>query len=266
MDDSANRVAMLAKELMDMIALEGVCDALESGRLGQDSTGSIRSAISQGSSEIEMSISKLQEIWGSSLSKVSGYDLAMSLQVAAAAIHTERESSAKVQVVWTGPEVEGSYVRATREVVREIVRSAKAEVIVVGYWLAGRDDGDGIIEELVQLLADAVSRGVVLTMILDERQRSDGTDNRKVLSDLWPPAVRLPRLLTWRLPPGEKHLKLHAKVIVADDRDALVTSANLTWHAMDRNIEMGIRIMGGAALVIAKHLRLLDRSGILQSF
>lgn len=264
--DRINRIAILAKEFLDMGALEGVCEALESRKLTDGSTGAIRSAISQGSSHIELSILRLQEVWGSDLKGMSGRDLGISLLVAAAAIGNERGASTKTQVVWSGPEVEGSYVRATREVVREIVRNAKKELIVVGYWLAGREDGEGIIQELIQLISEAVLRGVVLTVVLDERERSDGTDNRRILEDLWPSSTPFPRLLTWRLPLGEKHLKLHAKVMVADENDALVTSANLTWYAMDRNIEMGIRVIGQPAAIIASHIKLLDRNEILQAF
>lgn len=264
--ETANRVAMFAKELTDMDALERVCEALEGGRLTQGSTGAIRSAISQGSSQVELWILRLQDVWGSDLNGMSGRNLRIALQVAAAAIKNERAESTRTQVVWSGPEVEGSYVRATREVVREIVRNSKREVIVVGYWLAGREDGEGIIHELIQLLSEAVTRGVVLTVILDERQRADGTDNRRILSDLWPDSTPFPRLLTWRIPPGERHLKLHAKVMVADGNDALVTSANLTWYAMDRNIEMGIRVTGQPAAVIASHIKLLDQNEILQAF
>jgi cardiolipin synthase len=264
--ESTNRLAMFAKELTDMDALERVCEALESGRLTQGSTGAIRSAISQGSSQVELLILRLQDVWGLDLEGMSASDLGISLQVAASAIKNERAASTKTQVVWSGPEVGGSYVRATREVVREIVRNAQREMIVVGYWIAGREDGEGIIHELIQLLSDAVTRGVVLTVVLDERQRADGTDNRRVLTDLWPDSTPFPRLLTWRIPPGEKHLKLHAKVMVADANDALVTSANLTWYAMDRNIEMGIRVTGQPAAVIASHIKLLDQNEILQVF
>lgn len=40
---------------------------------------------------------------------------------------------------------------------------------------------------------------------------------------------------------------LHAKVLVADACDALVTSANLTYHGLEANVEVGVRIVGGAA-------------------
>jgi phosphatidylserine/phosphatidylglycerophosphate/cardiolipin synthase-like enzyme len=76
----------------------------------------------------------------------------------------------------------------------------------------------------------------------------------------------LPNILTWRLPPGDQHLKLHAKVLVADRRDALVTSANLTSYAMDRNMEMGVRIVGHPAIDIARHFDLLEAHGVLEPY
>jgi phosphatidylserine/phosphatidylglycerophosphate/cardiolipin synthase-like enzyme len=45
--------------------------------------------------------------------------------------------------------------------------------------------------------------------------------------------------------------KMHAKVLVADARDALVTSANLTYHGFVGNVEMGVRIIGKPAKTIA---------------
>jgi phosphatidylserine/phosphatidylglycerophosphate/cardiolipin synthase-like enzyme len=61
-------------------------------------------------------------------------------------------------------------------------------------------------------------------------------------------------------------LKLHAKVLVADRGDALVTSANLTSYAMDRNMEMGARIIGQPAADIARHFDLLEAYGVLEPY
>lgn len=251
---------------VDVSAVEDICTALESGHLKPKSTAAIRSALASGSPRLEEQIKRLQALWTSSFPDLPGPALALAFRASADGIQLERLLSPKTQVVWTGPKVEGSYVRATREVVREIIRDAKHELLIVGYWLSARDEGEGIIEELIELLAEAVCRGTVLTMILDERQRSDGSDNRKILVDVWPKLIPLPRLLTWKLPTDDRHLKLHAKVLVADERDALVTSANLTWYAMDRNIEMGVRIVGQPAATISRHIKLLDQQGTLQPF
>ena len=75
-----------------------------------------------------------------------------------------------------------------------------------------------------------------------------------------------PELLTWEVPEAEKHLKLHAKVLVADRRDALVTSANLTMHALDRNMEMGVRVTGAAGRRIADHFELLRQRGVVGEY
>lgn len=264
--DAISALAKLALNVADASAVEEICMALESGRLGQSSTGPIRASIAQGHSKIESQIASLQALWCSRFPSVSGETLASALRAAVAGILLERDLSPKTQIVWSGPKVEGSYVRATREVVREIIRGSQRELLIVGYWLAAPDDGEGIIGELIELTAEAVSRGTALTMILDERKRGDGRDNRDVLQGIWPKGITFPRLLTWKLPNDDKHLKLHAKALVADEHDALVTSANLTWYAMDRNMEMGIRVVGRPAAAISQHIKLLENQGTLQLY
>lgn len=189
--------------------------------------------------------------------------MAAILRTTQAATSALRHRTPATEVVWTGPRVNGSFLRATREVVREILRRAQRELLVVGYWIAARDDGEGIIEEVIDALADAVTRGVLVTVIVDERPRADGRDNHGILISAWPPGISLPRMLTWRLPAEDKYLKLHAKVLVGDQRDALVTSANLTSYALDRNMEMGVRIVGQPATDIARHFDILVRAGVL---
>ena len=259
------RIAEVALALADTEGLDDVCRALEAGTLTPDSTAPIRSSIAGGSSEIERRICDLQELWKRSPS-VTGGSIATALRVANSTKVACRKRSPATQVVWTGPKVEGSYLRSTREVVREILRGASREVLIVGYWIAARDDGEGIIEEVISLLADAVRRGIIVTVIVDERQRRDGRDNRQILLQAWPTGITAPRILTWRLPSDDLHLKLHAKVLVADGVDALVTSANLTFYAMDRNMEMGVRVLEEPAASIADHFQRLIDTGVLEDY
>jgi cardiolipin synthase A/B len=39
---------------------------------------------------------------------------------------------------------------------------------------------------------------------------------------------------------------LHAKAAIADSHTALVTSANLTGHGMNENMELGLIVRGGS--------------------
>ena len=52
--------------------------------------------------------------------------------------------------------------------------------------------------------------------------------------------------------------KMHCKMIVVDDQDLLVTSANFTYHGMLGNIEFGVRLRdiasSKAAMSCVEHL------------
>ena len=260
------RLAKVALALADTTGLEDVCKALENGQLQCDSTAPVRAAVAGGSSTVEAHVRALQGLWRGEASALSAPALAVALRASVAAAVECRRHQPATQVVWTGPKVEGSFLRSTREVVRELLRSARHDLLVIGYWIAARDEGEGIIEEVIASLGDAVHRGVRVKVIIDERERIDGRDNRQVLLEAWPPGVPSPRLFTWKLPADDRHLKLHAKVLVADGEDALVTSANLTFYAMDRNMEMGVRVVGAPAGSIADHFHRLIDADVLEDF
>ena len=259
------RLAEIALQLFDSGGLEEVCVALESGRLDYKSTGPVRSAVASGNPTVERCVRALQDLWWMEPG-LAGMALALALRSSLASAVECRDQLPATQVVWTGPKVEGSYLRSTREVVRELLRDARQDILVIGYWIAARDEGEGIIEEVITSLGIAVRRGVEVTVIVDERQRDGGSDNRQALVDAWPSRVALPRILTWRLPPDDQYLKLHAKVLVADSTDALVTSANLTFYAMDRNMEMGVRVIGKPAKSISDHFQRLLDNGVIENF
>jgi phosphatidylserine/phosphatidylglycerophosphate/cardiolipin synthase-like enzyme len=261
-----SRLADIAIALADATGLDDVCTALEQGRLSTSSTAPVRAAVAGGNTALEAQLLGLQAVWAEVGTGVSAAALATLLRSCVNATSRVRQSLPITQVVWTGPKVEGSFLRATREVVRELLRGAQSELLVVGYWIAARDDGEGIIEEVIDSLAEAVRRNTKVTLLVDERNRHDGRNNQQILLEAWPLGCPLPRILTWRLPLDDHHLKLHAKVLVADRRDALVTSANLTFYAMDRNMEMGVRVTGAPAATIAQHFTLLERQGTIEPF
>ena len=43
---------------------------------------------------------------------------------------------------------------------------------------------------------------------------------------------------------------MHAKVIISDNKEAIVGSANLTYSGADRNLEIGIRIRGPSVKIL----------------
>lgn len=264
--DLAKKLANLVARLGDTSTLDQLCIALESGRLQSNSTAVVRAAVAEEDQFIETTIEELQSLWRDEASGISGSFLALVLRTSTIALARRERELSQTQVVWTGPRVAGSFLRSTREVIREILRNARRDILLTGYWISAGSDAVGIVEEIIDCLALAVKRGISVTLILDERPRFDATDNLAVLCRAWPAECPQPVILTWRLPHDDQHLKLHAKVIVADGADALVTSANLTSYALDRNMEMGIRVSGAPAGAIDDHFRRLINGGILTAY
>lgn len=258
-------LAEVASRLADTGEWQGICAALESGRLHLDSTGPVRSVLARGNPLIETELVTLQKIWRRA-PLISGQAWSLALRSSIGTVLAARAVTDSPQIVWTGPTVEGSFFRSTHEVIRELLRTARREVLIIGYWISTGIGPAGAIEEVITALAMAASRGVHVTAIVDERRRRDGQDNREVLLGAWPHDVQHPQLMTWRLPLDDQHIKLHAKVIVVDGSDALITSANLTSYAMFHNIEMGVRVKGTAAKRIVDHFRRLIHDGVIGEF
>ena len=113
-----------------------------------------------------------------------------------------------------------------------------------------------------------------MRFVFDPGKKGEADDNFAELEKLWPSDQDgAPRqVYTWSDhmttatgKSGKQYdRKLHAKVIVADRRDALVTSANLTGAGLLDNLEMGLHIKGDSARAIVRHFDLLIDEGILE--
>ena len=58
--------------------------------------------------------------------------------------------------------------------------------------------------------------------------------------------------------------KVHAKVAVADENFCFISSANLTGHAMEKNMEAGVLIRGGPIPSnLHKHLEALETTRVI---
>lgn len=173
--------------------------------------------------------------------------------VGAARSASDQRRSGTVDVVWTGPQSGLRTNRLTSAVIVDLIAQASQEVILVSFAAQT--------EPLVAAaLQTAVDRGVEVTLLL-ERQ----VDNPTYSGPAFPFPMLAARRLSWPSSARPQGAALHAKVMVIDGSLALVGSANLTGHALERNLECGVLLRGGAAPpAIRVHLlRLLD-IGVLQ--
>lgn len=182
---------------------------------------------------------------------VAGSAIAVGVRAAARAAKTEREVQ-RMELVWTGPTVTGIPIRHTYAVLIQVIDAAKHRVTLVSFAAYTTP-------VVTNALRAASARGVDVRLILD-----GGTHAQLAFATLGASA----QLLTWPptlLPDHDiDHASLHAKCAVADADAAFVTSANLTSHALDRNMELGVLITGGELPTrLADHLDGLIATGVI---
>jgi phosphatidylserine/phosphatidylglycerophosphate/cardiolipin synthase-like enzyme len=249
---------------------DAIISALSEGLLTPSSGPMAISKILKGSPGKHYIIEFLKA-WNSSASHLSARDVCTTLISALSCYQLAMNRSHTVDTVWTGPEVAGSLTRRTEAVVREIIAEAKSELLIVGYWLV---TSTAQIKELIDLLIEKAKTGVTIRFVFDPSEKARGLDNFSTLEDRWPSNLsEAPRqVFSWSESMEkissrngvEYDRKLHAKVIVADRRDALVTSANLTHAGLLQNLEMGFRVEGIMASAVVEHFDLLISEEILE--
>lgn len=187
--------------------------------------------------------------------------VALALRVANELRRVERLDRPEIEIAWTGPQASGPLVRPTRLVIEEMLQGVResGEVLIVGYSLTV--PGGSAMDRVVRLLEAASDRRAQVTLVL---HRDETTDNRESLLRAWSVLVKKPRILTWSPPPDHPYTKLHAKALVVDRIEALVGSANFTFHGLESNLELGLRVRGPQAAAIAERFDHLEASGVLK--
>ena len=183
---------------------------------------------------------------------LEGRPLAAALRIAAAARRAGEERP-RPALVWSDLDVHGS--RDTGIVCNELFRHAERDVLLSTFSLGhkakeGEPKGNPIFASLAKRMAEVPGLRVRMFVNVRRREYQAHVSEREVedsfvgwfRKEIWPwaqlPEVYYdPRSL---MANGEETSCLHAKCVVVDDAQALVTSANLTEAAHDRNIEAGV--------------------------
>jgi phosphatidylserine/phosphatidylglycerophosphate/cardiolipin synthase-like enzyme len=145
--------------------------------------------------------------------------------------------------VWTGPESQRSTGRLTLAVLADLINEAREQILLVSY---ATHPG----AEVRAALTRAAERGVSIISLLER-----AADNPQFNGHGDPLLGIDARRLCWPGPSRPAGAALHAKVLVVDRRIALVGSANLTGHGLERNFEAGLLLRGGPVPgMIAEHI------------
>lgn len=187
---------------------------------------------------------------------LDGSTIALMLR-SAASVSSKLRASQSIDIAWTGPSSAHVPVRMTAQVLVDLIDEARTQIIVVSFAAYK-------VAAVADALRNAVERGVDIKLILETEEDSGG----RLSVDAADAFAELHQTVTFWVWPGaqrpQQGAAMHAKAVVVDGRVALVTSANLTGAALEKNMELGLVVRGGAApRRLADHFLSLAASGAL---
>ncbi len=188
--------------------------------------------------------------------------LALALRTAAAAIAATRKSLGEAGLVWSGPDSGIAAIRSLEQSLRDIILGAQRELWLVSF-AAFR------VPHLLAALRAAITRGVKIRFLLETTDDSAGALSVDARAAFPADLLASVQLYTWPLENRQRNsagrpAKLHAKFALADRCTALISSANLTADALERNMEAGILICGGPLPArLSEHIDRLVARGLI---
>lgn len=178
--------------------------------------------------------------------------------IGASYAYHKAKSEEVVDLVWTGPSSELVATRKTEQALLQVIKAARSKLFLTSFVAYE-------VKSIIEALNQAIESGVALSMLLE----SDGSHGGGVSFDVigkMKAALPSAKIYFWSdKADAFAGGKVHAKVAVADEQVCFISSANLTGHAMEKNMEAGVLIDGGAlpsrlhrhleALVTTKQLK-----------
>lgn len=229
MDGLLREIAEAAAELPEGV-VEDLCRRLVELPAGSSMRGLALCVTAPGA---RSRVAKVLEL--ASSGELAPSNLVWALRAAAATVAMQREQL-RIDLVWTGPLPSGASFRRTDQALLELIRGARRELLIVTFVASH-------VPEVRAALQEALDRGVSVDLVLESKDQNV----EELVQGLVAPSGGL-RVWEW---PEEKRPRdehgnrgcLHAKCAVADREVLLVSSANLTGHAMNLNMELGVLVM-----------------------
>jgi putative cardiolipin synthase len=181
---------------------------------------------------------RLVAAWHATSTPVPGAAVALALE--SAAVLASRATACRSDLVVSGPASDSEAVRLTSSVIGELIHDCTESLLIVSFAAFG-------VSEVVHELELAVRRGVRIDLVLETTADQGGTLHGQVGPIAAFESIR-PDVTVWTWPAGRRPVvgnsraALHAKLVAADERVALLGSANLTDRALVHNLELGVII------------------------
>jgi phosphatidylserine/phosphatidylglycerophosphate/cardiolipin synthase-like enzyme len=248
-------IAKVAVEISSP-AIERLCEGLERmpQTFGLAEVAGLTEGIAQ--PQVRSALAGLLGMWRQQGRNVSPCELAWALR-AANSVDEFYRAGQILEMVWTGPTPNASAFRRTDQALLELILAAKHSIMVMAFAAYK-------VPKIAAALVSAANRGVRVVLILESTLDTFGA-----IEGLGDELARAATVYQWPTDKRSVDAKgnrgaLHVKCAVADDQTAVISSANLTEHAMNLNMELGLMVKGGELpRALAEHLRSLIQAGVL---
>ena len=127
----------------------------------------------------------------------------------------------KISLVATVPPAFSLKTKRIQNVVEDLIKNAKKSILLTGYSVSE------FVSEMINTLVEKSQKGVLIKIFFNDIKSQ----------------VSIEKILRYRYTNKEdKMAALHAKILMVDDADVLISSANLSYHGMAGNIEIGTQV------------------------
>ena len=188
---------------------------------------------------------------------ISG-DVLAGVLVGAAYARQQAQRESNIELVWTGPTTPFVATRRTEQVLLDVIQRARMELFIVSFVAYD-------VPSIITAINSAIDRGVETHILVEASIAQGGSlhvDPAATMRSCVPSAL----LYAWTdRPQPFTGGRVHAKVAVADSSAAFLTSANLTGHALEKNMEAGVFVTGGHIPVsLRAHLHALIETKVIR--
>ena len=143
-------------------------------------------------------------------------------------------SSKKIEhaeLVLTAPDSFHIKTLRTNDIMRKLIENAEKSLTITGYSISD------YFAEMLDVIIKKSQQGVYVRIYVNDIEKQ-----KEALDRLMSYRSRFLQVYEYQKQENDKMAALHAKLIVSDVKKSLVSSANLSYHGMQGNIEMGFLI------------------------
>ena len=136
-----------------------------------------------------------------------------------------------VDLVLTAPHSFRVKTLKTRDTMFKLIENTEKSLTITGYSISD------YFAEMLDVIIKKSQQGVYVRLYVNDIEKQ-----KDALDRLMAYRSRFLQVYEYQKQEDDKMAALHAKLIVSDAKKSLVSSANLSYHGMQGNIEMGLLI------------------------